>query len=288
MVSRGVVLGLLFLVLMVPLYWFVHNVSWRQQEETRLSLHANYVVPSSFSRILAFGFHGLLSDYQFLSTMSFFGARAVDQLQMSEDDWDYFVASLDAVTDLDPYFLDPYVLAQGLLTWEAQRYNEANVILEKGMRHRTWDWQLPYYIAFNHFYFLNDYESAGHYLMQASQLPHAPSLLKTLAARLAYYGGQSQTALLFLRQMLAETNSEQLRQRLGNRLLALERAVEIEEAMKRFRADNLRDVKHLGELVLEGYMNRLPEDPYGGDWIILENGRVYSTSHFVEPKFFAD
>jgi hypothetical protein len=203
---------------------------------------------------------------------------------MSAEDWDFFAYSLDVVTDLDPYFLDPYVLGEGLLTWDAQRFDTANALLRKGMEYRYWDWQLPYYVGFNHFYFLKDYATGSKYLMQAAEIPGSPAFLKTLAARLAYYGGKSQTALIFLQQMLAQSSSETLKQRMQKRLLALERAVQIEESLQQYRSDLGSGPPELNELVEMGYLQELPPDPYGGEWRILRNGRVYSTSKFVDPK----
>lgn len=274
----------LLAALLVPAYLTLHEASWQQRAEVRLAQPPGYTLPSAFGRVLAFGYQGLLSDFQFLRAMTFFGDRSVNQQEMTAEDWDYFVHSLEAVTDLDPYFLDPYVLGEGLLTWNAQRFEQANALLEKGIRHRTWDWQLPFYVGFNHFYFLRDYATGGRYVMQAAELTGSPAYLKKLGARLAYYGGQSKTALLFLKQMIAETRSETLKQSMAKRLLALEKAVEIETALEKFRAEHGKEVSDLNELVATGYLPVLPEDPYGGEWGILKNGRVFSSSKFVEPK----
>ena len=117
--------------------------------------------------------------------------------------------------------------------------------------------------------------------MTAAQLPGSPSYLATLGARLAYYGGKSRTALLFLKEMLADTDDVLLRSRLEMRLLALERAVAIEEALDKFKAQEGQSPEQLDELVSADYLSELPLDPYGGRWIVLENGRVFSTSKFT-------
>lgn len=250
----------------------------------RRSAPPGYTMPAAFSRVLAVGYQGLLSDYEFLRAITFYGDRSVNEERMSAEDWDFFAYSLDVVTDLDPYFLDPYVLGEGLLTWDAQRFDTANALLRKGMKYRNWDWQLPYYVGFNHFYFLKDYAAGSKYLMQAAEMPGSPAFLKTLAARLAYYGGKSKTALLFLQQMMAQSNSETLKQRMQKRLLALERAVKIEEALQGYRNATGSDPDNLDTLVQRGYLQEIPQDPYGGEWGILRNGRIYSTSKFVDPK----
>jgi tetratricopeptide (TPR) repeat protein len=233
---------------------------------------------------LALGNQGLLSDILFLKTATFFGGRAGSGKPMNKEDWRYFIDSLNVITDLDPYFVDPYFLAEGLLAWDAGMPEEANKILEKGTRYRTTDWRLPFFIGFNYFYFLGDYGTAADYIMTAAQLPGSPDYAPRLAARLAYYGGKSETAFLFLRQMIEETDSALIRRALEMRLLALERAVSIEEALEQFKKKERRMPISLDELVTRGYLDMLPKDPYGGKWGVLENGRVFSTSKFVEPR----
>jgi tetratricopeptide (TPR) repeat protein len=275
---------LLFLTILglVAAYGLLHSQIWDIRARVVSETPASYVIPSRFSRILALGNQGLLSDFLFLKAATFFGGRTGEGKALDKADWQYLIDSLEAITDLDPYFVDPYFLAEGLLAWDAGLPEEANKILEKGTRHRTSDWRLPFFIGFNHFYFLGNYGKAADYIMTASRLPGSPDYFPTLASRLAYYGGKSKTALLFLRQMLEESDNPLLKRRMEKRLLALGRAVTIEEALDRFKMQEGRMPGSLGELVTRGYLERLPDDPYGGNWGILKNGRVFSTSRFAE------
>jgi len=274
----------LLILLVLPVYVFFQLGSWEQRGRLRCEQTVGFLVPSQYSRVLACGYKGLLADFQFLRILTFFGDRSTNQQPVTAQDWDYFRDSIDVITDLDPYFYDPYVLTEGFMTWEAGRYQEANALLAKGAQYRHNDWRLPYFIGFNNFFFLKDYAAGAEYIMVASRLPGSPGYLPTLAARLAYYGGKSQTAVLFLKQMLAENNDDRMKARLQMRLQALENAAQIEEALQQFRNDKKRDISALSDLVTAGYLDNLPEDPYGGEWGVLENGRVFSTSKFVEPK----
>ncbi|MGE4545135.1 MAG: hypothetical protein AB7D06_13595 [Pedobacter sp.] len=275
---------LLFLTILTVLsaHWLLHSGVWNIREKVRSDTPAGYVIPSRFSRILALGNKGILSDFLFLKAATFFGGRAGEGKSLNEDDWQYFINSLNVVTDLDPYFVDPYFLAEGLLAWDAGMPEEANKILEKGAGYRIKDWRLPFFIGFNYFYFLHDEGAAADYIMTASRLPGSPGYFPKLAARLAYYGGKSKTGLLFLRQMIEETDNPLIRRPLEKRLLALERAVSIEEALEQFKNKEGRMPVALEELVTRRYLDMLPEDPYGGKWGVLKNGRVFSTSKFAE------
>ena len=230
---------LIFLVALL-IYGLLFRGVWENREQVRASTPAGYTIPSKFSRILALGNQGLLSDFLFLKTATFVGGRSGSGQLLNEEDWNFVIQSLDVVTDLDPYFVDPYMLAEGLLAWDAGKPSEANQLLIKGMKYRTFDWRLPFFVGFNNFYFLKDYETASGFIMTASRLPGSPAYLATLGARLAYYGGKSKTALLFLKEMLADTGDAMMKKRLQMRLQALERAVLIEEALNKFKKEEGR------------------------------------------------
>ena len=279
---------IIFLVLVILAGAVVHlNLSrqvWENRRVVRQSIESGYVLPSQFNRVLALGHKGLYADYLFLNTITFFGERQMYREALSKEDWEYLVASLEAVTDLDPYFLDPYILAAGLLTWETRRFDDANRLLEKGMKYRDWDWQMPFYLGFNHFYFLKDNVKGAEYLMEASRRPESPGTLPHLAARLSYYGDRAKTGILFLTGIIGQTTDERLRASLLLRKKALEGAALIEEQIERFKKVQGRAPKDLAELLSVGYLAELPAEPYGGDWVILPTGRVFSTSKFVPAR----
>jgi hypothetical protein len=256
---------------------------WENRGRLRRAADAGYVLPSKFSSVLALGYKGLLSDYLFLKVVTFFGDRHIAKRALSDDDWEFLVTGLDVVTDLDPYFEDPYVFAEGNLAWGG-RVEEANLILKKGLKYRHWDWRIPYYIGFNYFYFLQDYEKGAEYVMEAASRPGSHPFLSTLGARLAYYGGKSKTAVLFLRQMILEATDPGLRTRLEKRLVALERAAELEAKIELFVKEQGRKPTSVEELITAGYVDSLPADPYGGQWVILKNDRVFSTSKFTDSR----
>lgn len=196
----------------------------------------------------------------------------MDEQALAEEDWEYLVAILDTVTDLDPYFRDPYVFAQGFLTWEAGKVEEANSLLRKGLKHRPKDWRMPFYIGFNYFYFLEDYATGGDYIMKAARIPGSPSYLPNLAGRLSYYGGQSKTGLLFLEELLTETNDPRLRGQLETRLTALRRAVILEETLDEFIAERQRPPSSLHELVTAGYLTEIPPTPTAASGSSIQKG----------------
>jgi hypothetical protein len=186
------------------------------------------------------------------------------------------------MSSLDGRFLDPYVFAEMMLAWQGQMFDEANFLLSKGRKYRQFDWRLPYYIGFNHFFFLKDYETGADYIMQAANIDGSPSALPNLAARLAFYGARSKTALLFLRQLITENKQVRLNPELKKRLSALQAAATIEDAALAFVSQNNRRPEKIDELITAGFLVTIPEEPYGGQWRLHPDGRVDSTSNFLE------
>lgn len=270
------------LALLVASYIVISVNVWSQRLEKRTVLQPDNVFPVPFSRILALDYKSLYADFMLAKIINFYGGRALADSPLADSDWTYIVNALTVVIDLDPYAQDPYLLAESLLPWDGGRVEEANRVLEVGMRHRTTDWQIPFFIGFNHYYFLKDNVRAADILMQASKIPDSPEFLAPFAARLAHQAGKSGTAVVFLKGILAQTSDPRVRANLEKRLLALEAAATIETLVENFRNSHGRLPETVAELVFLGFAKQLPEDPYGGEWGITESGSVESTSKFSD------
>ena len=281
MAARPVKLGIA-LVLLLAAYVAISVNVWGQRLERRIALQPGYVLPPAFSRMLALDYKSLYADFMLAKIINFYGGRALANSPLVDADWTYIVNALTVVIDLDPYAQDPYLLAESLLPWEGGRVEEANRLLEVGMRHRTTDWQIPFFIGFNHYYFLKDNVKAADILMQASKIPESPEFLAPFAARLAHQAGKSGTAVVFLKGILAQTADPRVRANLEKRLLALEGAATIEDLVEKFGIVYGRLPETVAELISLGFAKQLPDDPYGGEWKITESGSVESTSKFSD------
>ncbi len=120
-------------------------------------------LPSPFLKISCLEYSGVVSDFMLLRALVFIGKNIEKDahLKLKKWEWEGFAALLQAVTDLDPYFFDPYYFGNAFLTWYAGMASEANSLLEKGMRFRNWDWVPPFFIGFNYFFFLHDNDNDG-------------------------------------------------------------------------------------------------------------------------------
>lgn len=262
----------------------LHLFTLRSAADQRKTLPKNedygYVMPSPILKITALEFDGLASDFLFLQALVFEGSTFERKERPRVKEWEYrwMYNTLSASTDLDPYFFDPYYFGNANLTWEGNLIRETNTMLDKGSRYRDWDWMLPFYIGFNNFYFLQENDKASEYLMEASKRPNSPSLLPTLAARLAYKAKKTENAIIFLDEILKKTEDEATIKAYEKRLNALKGILFLERAAAAYQERFKRPPEKLDALIAKGVISEIPQDPYGGKFYIDKDGSIKTTS----------
>jgi len=191
---------------------------------------------------------------------------------------------LRGVTDLDPRFWDPYLFAEVIFPWQAHMRPEADKLLLKAAKYRPDDYQPLYFLGFNAFYFEHNAVKAAPYLRRAAALPGAPGFLKGLAARFSLYGNQTKLGIVFLANLLRSTHNPKTYAYLKKRLLTLQKINLLENKVKEFSKITGRRPENIKELLKKGLINNIPQEPYGGKFIVMPNGRVYTTSNMIEQK----
>ena len=268
---------------MVSCFFVQQHLSDKREEFLKASYMA-YTLPSKITGLLALEFKGIVSDFLFLKTTTFFGDKFIKQESVSEKQADYAYESIKIITDLDPWFWDAYLFADMLLTWDFGQIDQANDLLLKARSNRTWDFKPGYYLGFNHFYFLKDNKKGSRFLMEASKIPGAPSYLASLAARLSMYDNQYTPAIVFLNEILKTTQNQGLKKQYEKRLKTLVIMDKLEKNVHAYQAALGSFPETLQNLVDKGFIESIPDDPYGGQFILLKNKRVYTTSKMLLPK----
>lgn len=220
-----------------------------------------------------------------LNVQFYFGTVVEEQKKNPElkPDYDHMFRAIEAATQLDPYNMDAYYFAQAAFTWEAGRAEDVNRLLERGIRHRTWDFYLPFFAGFNAGYFLQDYETAADYMEQAAELTGSPLFTK-LAARFHHEAGQDEMGIQLLNVMSAQASDPQIQNMFEKRKDALKGTLQIRKAVKQFQKQHQRLPKNLKELKHSGVLKMIPKDPYGGRFYLDRNGHVKTTSNLTESK----
>jgi len=275
---KRVGLLLAFLVLFIGAYVPLTSVRDLRPPEVRLG----FFPPAPVVKALSADQYQFLSQVISLQCIFYFGSIVEERRQTP--DWSRVYDALYTATRLDPYNMDAYYFAQAVLTWDASRPRQAIDLLEYGFVHRTWDWYLPFFLSFDYAFFVKDYSKAGEYLIKAAELNPRAAWFSTLAARYFYEGGRTALAIAYLKELIPATRNEAIKKQLIIRADALEKILQIEEAIDTFKERFHRAAKNLEELVQAGILNHIPEDPYGGNFYLDEQGRVRSTSKLAYRK----
>ena len=267
----------LFLLTLVLCAFFFYRVD--QLRDTQALPPQLMLLPSKeMTRVVSFGHEILTAQLIFYNSMFFVGSLDDPPTQNMVRE---LYHTLDTATYLDPYNIDAYYFAQGVLSWNPAQIEPLNTLLRRGMAHRTWDWHLPFFYGFNQFYFLKRPGEAATYLKKAYELNPANAYLPTLIARLYYQADATEVAIEFLEEMVRNTTNENLRKWLTLRLKAFRMVEFLEDGIAQYQEIYGSQPPSLEALVEGGILKAIPPDPYGGKFYLDESGRVQTTSKFA-------
>jgi len=253
--------------------------------------HMRPLLPrASLLRLGGRAFLSLVADYYWLQTIQLTGrARTAEEYR---DIADY----AQLVTDLDPDFAYVYQFGGVVVPFNYGRETwvntaESTALLEKALARYpvstpgTWSPAtylfLRILVAYNWSVFQKEYARAAHLLEETARLPGAPPYLPFLTTRLYTQAGSFDAADAFATQFATAAADPDTRAAFERRKdeIALERILRtLDEAVAAYRERRGRLPAQLRELVSDGLLPALPEDPLGGHIYLGEDGRTYSTS----------
>ena len=279
---------LLFLIglFLVCCYASSYRTLLKVHDEVRQTSHSMsgiWNLPPVALLAIAGEFKGLVADYLTLEAGAQLGTQLIRkpeggfQVVQKQYDWPNIHRLFVASQTLDPYFGQTYIVMQGTLPWQpANMVAEAQKFLKITAQNRLWDWQPTHAMGFNAYYFLNQPGEAGRIFLEAAQVPNAPSFLSILGARLAQKGGETETAIVIMKSMLANKSSEEPGYAdMLDRLQALEGVFVIEKAVTKYVTVLGRKPSSLVELVDSEVLEQLPVNPYDLSYCIDTAGKIY-------------
>ena len=234
-------------------------------------------------RPMLLGYHQLGADFLWLRVVQVLGERVV-----RNQDYEWLYHALDVITTLDPKYVYAYDAGGAVLADLANRVDLSNQLLEKGLAQNPSSWQISFRLGFNHFFYLNDHLRGAEHLAQAAQVPGQfpigpPPYTARLASRLYVQGKSPEVALEFLQAMLGQTTDEKVRERLQRRIkrVSLERDLQMfERAIQRHVETRGKRPSSLADLIAAGVLVKIPEEPYGGEYLYDSiAGEVTSSTH---------
>lgn len=231
------------------------------------------------------GYDALGADVVWLQAIQYIADRL-----SSRRDLEGLYAFLDAATELDPRYQVVYYLGGTALVALDRRPDEAVRLLEKGRRALPDDWQTPYLLGYTYLFYYQDYAAAARYIEEAAARVGRPTYLTALAARLHTQAGSPDAALAFLDRMRRQTTDPAVRAGIEQRMreVVVDRDLRaIDGAIAKYRAARNRLPETVDELVRTGFLEAVPEEPFGGRYVIdLQTGTAASSSGHGRLKVY--
>ena len=251
----------------------------RERAENRSLLYEISRYPA-----FSFGFRNLFADLSWLGAVQVAGAR-----RLTPNDYDRLVLMIRTVVHFDPKFRVPYLLGGLILGDSGPHVQEALTILDQGRANHPGDWRFPFYTGYLHYFSLGDPVEGGKALESAAKIEGSPPYLPLLAARMFSEGRKPETALRFLTEMMRQENDparlEVLRRRIQE--VIAERDMQmLESAVEAYRQKTGRLPRELPDLVREGMIARVPEEPQGGRYLLSPDGKIRSSRARERLKVF--
>lgn len=178
-------------------------------------------------------------------------------------------AYFDTITTLHPYLKDTYYMAASALPWISQsnaRTTNQLLMRSEPLWKSQEEWMLPFFIGFNHFYFLGEPIKASNYIYQASQVSQGLTWLTHLASTLAAQAGNISTALSWLKVMHKIENNKEIKQRYAKEIVIFEKAVHIQASVNLYFSKYHLYPSSLALLVPE-FTKKIPKKT--GDYILI-------------------
>ncbi|HTW91516.1 MAG TPA: hypothetical protein VMH22_07370 [bacterium] len=234
-----------------------------------------YFPSGRFVREAPIEYQSLAADLVWLRAIQYYGFHLT-----SDRRYEWLGHLFGILTSLDDRFIGAYHFGAITLAWDAGKPHEALDFLNSGMKANPLSWQIAFDAGFICNTLLHDYDRASTYFEVASKMPNAWFILARWAAIAKAKAGDFATARDMWLDILKGTENKALKalvvRQLKNLNLA-EATDRLQKAVQRFQEDRHRLPTDLRELTAAGYIERIPEEPFGGQFY-LKDGKILTTT----------
>lgn len=277
--------GLIGIGLLIIVWWMQGQLDQRQDRSVRQIDELAHLPKGEYLKPAMLGYHNLGADVLWLRLVQVLGKK-----RNTADEYEWIYHAMDVITTLDPQYDYVYYAGGVVLTNLANRVDLSNRLLEKGFKENPTIWNIPFLLGYNHYFILGDAAKAAEYIAAAARLPGGPAYLPGLASRMYAEANSAETALQFLEALWRQTQDEGMREVLEKRAkeIMIERDIQgLESAVQRYRSKRGSYPKTLRDLIASGFLNQLPQEPFGGSYELdSETGTVRSSTHPDRLKVF--
>lgn len=227
------------------------------------------VVLPLFAQVLMTG-----GDRYLAANLGAIRALVTETQKMQRADYALLGRLQNDVSWLNPAHEDNYYIAAAILPWEGELDN-AQSILARATKARVFDYQPPFFYAFNQMHFAGDGLSAARWLRDAAvHLPDPQErlTLENLAARWAERSQDLKTAIQIVDAMAANAQRGDFAKYLRMRSDRMRMLLTLRDAAETYRAKLGRPITSIDDLMTARLIPELPRDPLGIGFTVNSEG----------------
>ncbi len=223
-----------------------------------------YIPSGKYLKYASFGHQSLLADLIYIWAIQYFSNYSVPER------FQYLTHVFSIISELDPGYLDPYQIGALIAIYDARDFDTAIEILEIGLKKNPEQWIFPWQAGHYAQILLKDFELAKKYYKTAMEIEGSPSIIKRLYSNAVYQLGDYHTAWENWLEIYNSSDDERVKKIASNHLYRTKAAMDIQKitgALKEYQNKFNRLPEKLADLVSSGFLESVPQDLDGQDYI---------------------
>jgi tetratricopeptide (TPR) repeat protein len=215
-------------------------------------------------KILSFGFHNLAADMLFIWSIQFYCNYHLTNM------YDYLEHVYNVITDINPHYMEPYIVGSWIMALEAGDIEMAIRLLQKGAKQFPDEWIFDYECGFYAYKNLKDFKRAEEYFDRAAAKTSAPSHVRRKKAHMAYLTDNLEYAYNLWKEIYEKADSLLERDSAVNHLFQIKFEMDrkwLEQRINTFKRLYGRYPHDLAELKPARLAAEIPVDFFGSRYV---------------------
>jgi len=223
-----------------------------------------YIPSGQYLKFATFGNSSLLADLIYVWAIQYYSDYTIPDM------YEYLDHIFSIINELDPSYLDPYDIGAVIAAYEAEDLDLALKILDRGLEKNPEQWLFPYMAAHYAQMIKKDYKLAQEYYKKAMNIEEVPPIVERLYANAIFKSMDYKRALQAWLEIYKTAKDERIKKIASNHLYNLTATIDIQkinEAIEKFKESYGRNPMELSQLVRAGFLDSLPKDLDGKEYI---------------------